>query len=307
MNSEYSNPQTFKPSNIKHSPMPHHPSTCILLTACLLFACRPEFTSKDDDVLVKVHGNILYRSEVEKLIPANLSSSDSFLIAENYIEKWIKDVLTFEVARKNIGKEEAEINRLVEEYRRSLLRHRFQEYLIQNRLTAEIREYEKIEYYEENTHKFILGKNLIKGLFLKIPAESPGIKDVQKWYRSNDPEALENIEKYSIRNASIYDFFYDQWIDFDEILDKIPIQVTNKAQYLKDNRTVEVSDSIHRYFLNISEFLLAGNVAPYEYAGKQILEMMINKRKMDFLKSFEEELYQDAIRKGEVIFVSNQK
>jgi hypothetical protein len=87
----------------------------------------------------------------------------------------------------------------------------------------------------------------------------------------------------------------------------MPIHVSNKSQYLQANRTVELSDSAYCYFLNISEFLLAGNVAPYEYADIQIREMIINTRKMDFLRNFEDELYQDAIRKGEVLFFTNQK
>ena len=277
-----------------------------LSAICILFSCRPTFTLNEEDVLVKVHGYSLNRSEVEKIIPYNIDSSDSFLIAENYIQKWIKDILTFEVAQRNIGKEE-DINKLVEEYRRSLLRHRFQEYLIQSRLTAEIREDEKLAYYNENTEKFLLDKNLIKGLFLKIPTESQGLTDVRKWYRSKDPKELENIEKYSIQNASVYDYFYDKWVDLDEILDKMPIYVSNKSQYLRTNQAVEVKDSTYCYFLNISEYLLVGNIAPYEYADAQIQEMMINKRKVDFLKTFEEDLYQAAIRKGEVIFITNQK
>jgi len=272
----------------------------------IFFSCRPTNTLSEEDVLVRVHGVSLSRSEVEKIIPNNITSSDSLLIAENYIQKWIKDVLTYEVAKRNIEKEE-DINKLVEEYRRSLLRHRFQEYLIQSRLTAEIREEEKLAYYNENTEQFLLDKNLIKGLFLKIPAESQGLTDVQKWYRSKDPKELENIEKYSIQNASVYDYFYDQWVDLDEILDKIPIYISNKSHYLRTNQTIEVKDSTFCYFLNISEYLLVGNITPYEYADAQIQEMMIYKRRVDFLKTFEEELYQDAIRKGEVVFFTNQK
>ena len=278
-----------------------------LIAIYILSACRPAKMLDEEEVLVQVHGSMLNRSEVEKIIPKNISSSDSLLIAENFIQKWIKDVLTFEVAQRNIGREEADINRLVEDYRRSLLRHRYQEYMIRSRLTAEIREDEKIAYYNENTEKFLLDKNLIKGLFLKIPAEAPGLSDVKKWYRSQDPKELENIEKYSIQNASVYDYFYDHWVDFDEILDKMPIYVSNKSHYLQTNRTVEVKDSTYCYFLNISEYQLAGSIAPYEYADAQIQELMINNRKMDFLKTFEEELYQDAIRKGEVIFFTNQK
>ena len=279
----------------------------LIIAVYILSACRPTKTLHEEDVLVQVHGYTLNRSEVERIIPKNITSSDSLLIAENYIQKWIKDILSFEVAQRNIGKEETDINRLVEDYRRSLLRHRYQEYMIRSRLTGEIREDEKMAYYNENTEKFLLDKNLIKGLFLKIPAEAPGLSDVKKWYRSQDPKELENIEKHSIQNASVYDFFYDRWVDFDEILDKMPIHVSNKSHYLQTNRTVELNDSAFCYLLNISEYLLPRNIAPYEYADAQIRELMINDRKMDFLRSFEEELYQDAIRKGEVMFFTNQK
>ena len=281
--------------------------TFFFIAIYILSACRPLTTLNEDDVLVRVHRNVLNRSEVEKIIPKNISSSDSLLIAENFIQKWIKDVLTFEVAQRNIGNEEDDINRLVDDYRRSLLRHRYQEFMIRSRLTAEIRDDEKMTYYNENTARFLLDKNLIKGLFLKIPAESPGLADVKKWYRSQDPKELENIEKYSIQYASVYDYFYDRWVDFDEILDKMPIYVSNKSQFLSTNQTVELNDSAFCYFLNISEYLLSENIAPYEYADTQIQELMINNRKMDFLRSLEEELYQDAIRKGEVIFYTNQK
>jgi hypothetical protein len=277
-----------------------------LIAIYILSACRQTIMS-EDGILVQVHGNVLSRSEVEQVIPNNISSSDSLLIAENYIHKWIKDILMFEVSQRNIGKEEDDINRMVEDFRKSLLRHRYQEYMIRSRLTAEIREEEKMTYYEENAEKFLLDKNLIKGLFLKIPAESPGIANVRKWYRSQDPKELENIEKYSIQNASVYDYFYDHWVDFDEILDKMPMYVSNKSQYLRANRTVELKDSAYFYFLNIADYLLSGNIAPYEYSDVQIQELMINNRKMDFLKTFEDELYRDAVRKGEVKFFTNQK
>ena len=290
---------------IKYEQKMRYALTFSLIAIYILSACRPLKTLNEDDVLVKVHRNVLSKSEVEKIIPKNISLSDSLLIAENFIQKWIKDVLTFEVAQRNIGDEEDDINRLVDDYRRSLLRHRYQEFMVRSRLTSEIRDDEKMAYYNENTAKFLLDKDLIKGLFLKIPAESSGLADVKKWYRSQDPKELENIEKYSIQYASVYDYFYDRWVDFDEILDKMPIYVSNKSQFLSTNQTVELTDSAFCYFLNISEYLLSGNIAPYEYANTQIQEFMINNRKMDFLRSFEEELYQDAIRKGEVVFYTN--
>ena len=278
-----------------------------ILAVVFLNACRPSVETEDSDVLVTVHGNVLTRSDVEKIVPKNTSSSDSLLIAESYVKKWVKDILTYEVAERNIGKDVEDINRLVEEYRRSLLRYRYQDHMVRSRLSAEIRENDKMSFYQENMQRFILDKNLVKGLFLKVPADAPGLNDVRKWYKSDTPESLENIEKYSIQNASIYDYFYDRWLDFDEILDKIPIQISNKSQFLKSNRSIEKTDSMYCYFLNISEYILSGNTAPYEYAESQIHEMIINKRKVDFLKDFEEGLYRDAVRNGYVVFHTNQK
>jgi len=223
------------------------------------------------------------------------------------VKKWVKDVLTFEAAKRNIGSNEADINRLVEEYRRSLLKHRYQEHLIRSRLSSEISEVEKINFYQENTEKFVLKNHLIKGLFLKAPVNAPGLDGIRKTYRLNDIKAVEDIEKFSIQNAVIYEYFYDRWVDFDELLGKMPIQIPNAEQYLKTKRPVEAADSVFCYLLNISEYILSGNTAPYEYVVPQVQELIINKRKVDFLKEIEEKLYWDAIRKGEVTFYTNQE
>ena len=147
-----------------------------------------------------------------------------------------------------------------------------------------------------------MDKALVKGLFLKIPVDAPGLSDVKGWYRSTSEASLEKIEKYSVQNASIYDYFYDKWVDFDQVMDNIPVHVSNANDFLKANKFVEVSDSTYCYLLNIKEYLPVGSVAPYDYASAQIVEMLTNRRKVEFLKKFEEELYNDAVRSGDVEF-----
>jgi hypothetical protein len=257
--------------------------------------------------LVRIGEFTLSRGEVDRSIPAGTASSDSVLLAENYVKKWVKDVLTYRAAVRNLGTTDADIERLVEEYRRSLLRHQYQEHMIRSRLSVEIPESDKLLYYQENTKRFILSNNLIKGLFLKVPLGAPGLDDVKKKYRKTDPKTVEGIEKFSIQNALIYEYFYDHWVDFDEIMDRIPVQVGNSAQYLKSTQSVETNDSVYCYLLNITEYMLSSNVAPFDYVLPQIEELLINKRKVEFLRRIEEELYRDAVRKGEVIFHTDKE
>ena len=247
----------------------------------LLCSCKGTQPVDDADVLVKVKDRTLRRSEIKQQIPRGLSSADSMLLAESLERKWVKDALVYDVALRNLeGEDKAEVDKLVEEYRHSLIRYRYQEQLI----------------------KFVLDKALVKGLFLKIPVDAPGLVDVKGWYRSTSEASLEKIEKYSVQNASIYDYFYDKWVDFDQVMDNIPVHVSNANDFLRANKFVEVSDSTYCYLLNIKEYLPAGSVAPYDYASAQIVEMLTNRRKVEFLKKFEEELYNDAVRSGDVKF-----
>ena len=272
----------------------------------LLFSCGRGVQDVGADVLVSVEGHSLLRSEVESVIPRTLSSADSLLVAESYAKKWVKDVLVYDVAEENLGEEMADVERLVEAYRHSLIRYRYQEQLVRERLSAEIRESDVLNYYETNQKKFELKTNLVKGLFLKVPIDAPGLTDLKRWYKSDDASAVEKIDKYSLQNAAIYDYFYDKWMDFEDVMENIPMQLSNPSAYLKANKTLEVSDSSYCYLLNIRDYIPAGQIAPYDYVQPQIMDMLLAQRKQKFLRDFEEELYNDAIRDGKVRFPSDK-
>ena len=277
-----------------------------VLSMLLLFSCGRGVQDVGADVLVSVEGHSLLRSEVESVIPRTLSSADSLLMAESYVKKWVKDVLVYDVAEENLGEEMADVERLVEAYRHSLIRYRYQEQLVRERLSAEIRESDVLNYYETNQKKFELKTNLVKGLFLKVPIDAPGLTDLKRWYKSDDASAVEKIDKYSLQNAAIYDYFYDKWMDFEDVMENIPMQMSNPSAYLKANKTLEVSDSSYCYLLNIRDYVPAGQVAPYDYVQPQIMDMLLAQRKQKFLRDFEEELYNDAIRDGKVRFPSDK-
>lgn len=275
----------------------------IFFSLLLLGGCTQKGTTEPKGVLVKVNERALTKDEVLAVLPKNISSADSLLWAESYIKQWIKDGLVYDVALQNLDDDNrAEIDRLVDSYRRSLVRYRYQEQLIQERLSANITEEEKQKFYEENQDQFILDHSLVKGLFLKIPIDAPNLSEVKKWYRSTSESAIEKIEKYSVQNAMVYDYFYDKWVSFDEVFVNIPIKVTNETEFLRTHSFVETADSSYCYLLNIEEYIAKGKIAPFEYASTQISDMLVNQRKVQFLKNFEEELYNDAIRAGNVVF-----
>lgn len=271
----------------------------------LLLSCGKTRKPEGTDVLVSVDGHSLTRMEVEALLPRTLSSADSLLMAESYVKKWVKDVLVTDMAMRNLGEEQQEVERLVDAYRHSLLRYRYQERLVRERLSAEVSENEAYGYYEANLKEFELKNDLVKGLFMKVPLDAPGLAELKRWCKSDDASVMEKIDKYALQNAAVYDYFYDQWMDFGEVAVNMPLRLnTRPSAYLKGNKVVEVSDSSYCYLLSIREYIPAGEVAPYEYVQPQITDVLLNRRKQRFLRDFEEELYNNAIERGNVKFYS---
>lgn len=272
-----------------------------IIISLLAVACNNKLEIKKTNVLVKVGNKSLYRSVLEENIPLGLTGEDSIIAAEYFIRTWINENLLYNIAAKNTNDIET-IDRLVDNYRRSLLIYHYEEQLINERLTKEIDEQSLYDYYNRNKDKLKLEKPLVKGLFLKIPVNAPQLNEVRKWYKSLTPEFRDNLEKYSLNNAANFIYFVDIWMDYSDLMENFPQELLIKDDQNVYKKTVEKQDVNYFYFLNITEYLLQGDNAPYEYSKKTIHEILINQQKIDFLKKMEEELYRRALAKGEIQF-----
>jgi hypothetical protein len=274
----------------------------LLIVPLFAASCNSKLAMNEDmQPVVSVGNKTLYKNELNENLQTGLSKEDSIIEAEHYIRTWINDALLYDVAVKN-NNDKQYIDRLVESYRKSLLIYQYEEQLINEKLTKEFDSNTLLRFYEENKDKFKLDKPLIKGIFLKIPVNAPQIDEVRVWYKSVTPASREKMEKYSVHNAVIYDYFVTQWVNFNEVLNNWPAEYRDEVAFLNQNRYIEQRDSSFFYFLNITDFLLPGNNAPFEYAKPIVQEMLINQRRLEFLKRTEKDLYDRAIKKGEIKF-----
>lgn len=257
--------------------------------------------NKSEQALVSVKGKTLYLDEINEVIPKGLNPADSTLAAEAYIKMWIKNELIYDKAIGNLSDKDA-INELVENYRQSLITYTYQEQLVKERLRKNISDNELLKYYNEHPDQFQLETEVVKGLFLKVPKTSPQLNDLKKWCKQNDNKAIENIEKYSLQNAVIYDFFYDRWVSLDDVLVNIPQRISDNKQFLSNNKFFEAEDSTFVYLLKVKEYIFAGKEAPFEFVKGEVMDILINQKKDAFLKEIEEDLYKTAVDKGQIKF-----
>ena len=272
---------------------------CLLTT---LGSCTQKQNHKGKKPLVEVAGKFLYQEDLQAALPLNLVSDDSVLFAESYIRNWIEDALLFDKAENNVRDGER-IKELVENYRKALVMHAYQEELVKQRLSEEITAAEINKYYEENKSLFVLEKPLAKGLFIKVPLQSPGLAEVRRWYKSNTQDAIEKLEKYSLRNAVTYDYFNDQWRPLDEIEAMMPVKNwDSERNYLKQNQNIELKDTTFHYFLHIEDYLGKGEQQPLDFAQEDIKEILINLKRVDFVNRVKEDLFRQASEKNRIIY-----
>ena len=276
----------------------------VLFSACLFTACRNGLQG-GGEALVQVGDKTLSRQELLDAMPEGLSPADSAEFADKYIRSWIDDELLYRVAQKNIPDMER-IDALVEKYKRDLVIFEYRKRLLSERVDKEFDEQELADYYEKNSDKFRLREAILKGLFVKVPETAPNIAQLKKWYCSTKPDGVEKIEKYALKNVVIYDYFYDRWIPFEEVVNNIPYEFGNPETFLKTHPKLEFNKNGYWYLLNITEYRVAGEVMPYDFAKPQIQEILANSSRLAFNRELEESLYNDAEKSGEIKWLYKQ-
>jgi len=270
----------------------------VILSLLTFSACKQQTEEVSKGIIVALGNQVLTVEELESYLPKGVSKQDSLIFAENFIQLWIQERLMYEIANENVADKE-EIERLVENYRQSLVIYRYQEQLVQEKLSKTVSQKDIKQYYEEHKENFKLDNPLIKGMFLKIPSEAPNIEKVRVWYKSTKPSDIENLDKYIVKNAVSYDDFLDHWVRLESVKDKLP---AGKLEGSLQQKHIELRDSSFYYFINILNYLRPGDFEPVEYAEPYIREILINQKKADFIRNVENDLYNKALKKGKIKF-----
>ena len=163
-------------------------------------------------------------------------------MAQSYIRNWITQKLLLHKAIENLSAEKNDIQKQVEDYRTSLLIHKYKQKLIEQRLADEISEQEIEKYYSDNEKTFVLATPIVKAVFFILPKNAPNLKDVQKWYKSDKTEDQENLEDYCLTHARKYDHFKNEWIEVKYLLNLIPGDYDNLEELILTENRIEKED-----------------------------------------------------------------
>jgi hypothetical protein len=272
----------------------------ILIMILFLFAgCKDHNNTVKRIPVAEVDKVILYYDELPKLIQHGVNDSDSAALVQNYINKWAKRRLMLLKAQENLSEEtRAEIEQQLDETRTNLVLYQYQRQMMLEKMDTVITETELENYYSENEASFILGSNIVKALFIKLPADIPDLYKIKTLARSNDQKDLQQLESICFQFAEKFDDFNEDWVPMERLSVELQQDIENEENFLKRNTFFETSDSASVYLISIRDYRLRSSLAPFEYVRNDIKRIIWNTRRIDFIQNLENGIYNDALKEN---------
>jgi hypothetical protein len=252
---------------------------------------------RDDDVVAKVGSHKLYRSQLAAYIPDGVSSEDSTKLSLQYINSWASDQVFMDMAQQQLSKDEKDVSKELEAYKTSLLKYRYEQRYINERLDTTVTDEEIETYYNKHSDKFKLEVPIVKARFVSIMNDSPNLEIIKKKMGSSKVNDLVEADSLSFSSALKYSNYSDKWIDVITLAREFGTDYVTMLSKMSNSYIDMPDNQGNDNIAYISRIMKAGEIAPLEYCSDRIRDIIISTRKHALISTLERELLNNAREK----------
>ena len=268
---------------------------CLVLT--IISACK---NSDSKDVIAEYKGAQLLKSEIPSELFDEKNNGDSSARLKQFVEKWIENQIIVQAAEETLSDEEKNKEKLINDYRNSLLVFEYHQKMVQNQMDTSVSEQEIQSYFNDNIDNFLLRKNIVKIKYLKISKTVADVNKIKKLIQNSSKENDALLLKYAEDKADNY-YLDSNWLFLDDITKEIPLNENyNQQRFLANNKFIQLEENNILYILYIIDFKIKNSVSPIDIEKEKIKDILLYQRKLKYLKDLEKNLIKNAKEKGEI-------
>ena len=253
------------------------------------------------EVVARAGDHVLHLSELEQYIPQGVSSEDSTKLARQYIDAWAQELLLLDMADEQLSPAEKDVSAELEDYRRTLLKYRYEQLYINQRLDTLITTEEVNAFYKENSALFRLERPIVKARYLLIPADAKSIKNLRRLMSSEDETEVMEAVSLASTSAIKYVDQADTWMDALSLAREMGMDYQKLLSGIR-NQFMEYTDEngiLHLAYL--AEQVPEGKTAPLEYCEDRIRELILSGRKHTLEESLDQDVLEDARKNNKYV------
>jgi hypothetical protein len=272
----------------------------VLLT--LISSCKKsiqEGVNQPEPVLLaQVFDYKLYFNDIRDLIQGYANAEDSIQQVRSLTEHWVRDRLLLVEAEKNFPKE-VNMNKLLEDYRQSLLRHFFEQKAIEERLDTVITDNDLMRYYEVNKEQHRLESGIFKGYYFKILRPQSRSDKILQWWKTFPQQHLEEVQAYADKHAKTNWRDTTQWHEMQMVIQLFPEGTLSPAG-IRSKHSVIREDRDYIYLLYPLEVYHEQDIAPLARIREQAARYILHQRELELLERIKKEIYDRDIQNERV-------
>ena len=263
-----------------------------------LFACspkQPELPETPQPVLLaQVFDYKLYYDDIKDLLQGYAGPEDSIQQVRSITDHWVRSRLLLVEAEKNFPKE-ANMTKLLEDYRQSLLMHFFEQQVIEKRLDTIITEQDLVQYYEANKEQHKLESGIVRGYYFKIKRPQQRSDKILTWWKTFPEQHYREVMDYMGKQAKTNWSDTTQWNELNVLVQLFP-EGTLSASSIRSNRGVVREDRDYVYLCYPLEVYQQQEIAPLSRIRQQAARYIIHQRELELLERIKKEIYDRDIQ-----------
>jgi hypothetical protein len=268
-----------------------------------LGACSSETADGTDRLLARVYKKELRLSELSGMFPENATATDSALIIQSFVNRWTREAILQWEAERNLP-QDMNIDRLVRDYRASLVSSHYEEVLVGMRLDSTITREQLETYYEENKNQYLLERPIVRCFLIRVPYPVQESEELQALWNNGQITDTMALDNYCERFAEVALLEPDAWYSLDDITAQLP-KGTLTASNVTNKREFSLQEGSFRYYFRLLEVKPRLEIAPLNYVEDQARNVILHNRKRKVLDEAREEIFDRELRRNNIETFTN--
>ncbi|MBT8321080.1 MAG: peptidyl-prolyl cis-trans isomerase [Eudoraea sp.] len=251
----------------------------------------------ENPAVARVGNVFLYADDISGLLPENTTPQDSAALVVNYINNWAIKQLLLTKAEINLGEEQLqEFEKLVIDYRMDLYTRAYREALVLQAQDTTVSDSQLRTVYEKEKENFKLKEKLVQLRFVELPKQFLNKDEVTERLKRFDEDDLAYLDSIGVQFRKL-NFNDSLWVSLERIMEEIPpLNYDNEDQYLKKSQFFELEDTLGVYLGIVNDVMEPNEIAPLPYVEPTIKQILLNRRKLEYLRKLETELIDEATK-----------
>ncbi|MFK7812945.1 MAG: peptidyl-prolyl cis-trans isomerase [Maribacter sp.] len=270
--------------------------------ALIVFTSCGSFLKDADEnaPIARVGESYLYKEDIGPLLYDGMTKGDSTTIVTNFINNWASKQLLLSKAKINLPEDElAEYNALVADYRTDLYTRAYKDALVRQAADSMVTETQMKRFYEREKENFRLQERVVKIRFIQLPKRFLNKGEVIKRLKRFEKNDVTYLDSVGVQFNKL-NFNDSIWVSASRVAAEIPpLTPENQDKYLKNSQFFELEDALGVYLAKVTGVLQVNDVAPLSFIEPTIKQVLINRRKLNYIRQLETDVIDEAIKKNE--------